>query len=386
MLTIGRGKEVSLYFHIPFCSKKCPYCHFFVLPDKTSFKEAFLKGIALEWAMRRSSLEGKEIVSIYFGGGTPSRLSPQQLEEVLGLVRKSGVSIAEDCEITLEANPEDVSEPLMRAFSALGINRVSLGIQSLEMGQLALLERQHDAFQGIKAIEQTSRAGISNISIDLMYDLPRQSLESWKRTLSYLKQLPIQHLSLYNLVIEPHTVFFKRRQELIPQLPQEEESLSLLEEALSAIEEAGLCRYEISAFARPGYTSRHNTGYWIGRPFLGFGPSAFSYWEGKRFSNVAHLNRYLEALERGESPVDFEEQLTYPHNVLELFAVQLRLIQGVDLQLFQSAHGSFPKSLFTCLEKLAEFQWVKWNSSHCALTPLGMRFYDSVGVELISSL
>lgn len=379
------GEEVSLYFHIPFCSKKCPYCHFFVLPDKASFKEAFLEGIALEWTLRRPLLEGKHIVSIYFGGGTPSRLLPAQLEKLLLLVRNSGLSIAEDCEITLEANPEDVSPSLMSSFAALGINRVSLGVQSLEIGQLALLGRSHNAFQAIRAIEQTYAAGIHNISIDLMYDLPRQSLDGWRETLSQLSSLPIQHLSLYNLVIEPHTVFFKHKQALIPQLPLEEESLALLEEALRAIEGVGLHRYEISAFARPGYTSRHNTGYWLGRPFLGFGPSAFSYWEGRRFSNVAHLNRYLEALKRGGDPVDFEERLHFPHNLLELFAVALRLVQGVDVQAFQRKHAPLPQTFFATLDHLTEYQWVTWDSGRCALTPLGMRFYDSVAVEIIGS-
>ncbi|MBS0651131.1 MAG: radical SAM family heme chaperone HemW [Verrucomicrobia bacterium] len=381
--SLDNSREASLYFHIPFCSKKCPYCHFFVLPDKPALKDQFLASIAREWKQRLPQLEGKRIVSIYFGGGTPSRLSSEQLQFILDLVFSSGLEIDPACEITMEANPEDASLPHLRGFRSLGINRLSLGIQSLDDQQLHLLDRQHSSQKGVDAILNAQMAGFQNISIDLMYDLPHQTLASWKGTLDQLSQLPITHLSLYNLTFEPHTGFFKRKKELTPHLPNDEESLHLLQEAIDAIEKAGLDRYEISAFARPGMHSRHNTGYWTARSFLGFGPSAFSYWEGKRFRNIAHLNRYSEMLEKGAFPIDFEEELAYPQNLYELFAVQLRLKQGVDLSLFQRMHGSLPNSFFHCLERLEEREWVKKSGEICSLTDAGMLFYDSVAVEMI---
>ncbi|MBS0652546.1 MAG: radical SAM family heme chaperone HemW [Verrucomicrobia bacterium] len=376
-------QDVSLYFHVPFCSKKCPYCHFFVLPDKDFFKEQFLASIAQEWKLRLPQLIGKRIVSIYFGGGTPSRLSPQQLLSILGPVLNSGVEIDPNCEITLEANPEDASLSLLSDFRSLGVNRLSLGIQSLDDGQLHVLERQHSSQRGIDAIMAAERAGFNNISIDLMYDLPHQTLASWKSTLDRLKQLPITHLSLYNLTFEPHTGFFKRKKELTPHLPNDEQSLRLLQEAIEAIENAGLDRYEISAFARPGMHSRHNTGYWTARPFLGFGPSAFSYWEGKRFRNIAHLNRYAEALANGAFPIDFEERLAYPQSLYELLAVRIRLKEGVDMALFEKSHGTLPKEFVDRLQSLEERGWLKRAGEVCSLTDAGMLFYDSVATELI---
>ncbi len=376
-------RDVSLYFHIPFCSKKCDYCHFFVLPDKQPLKEQFLFALATEWKMRLPQLDGKRIVSIYFGGGTPSRLDPIHLQTILDTIFASGLDIAADCEITIEANPEDATLPLMRQYHSMGINRISLGIQSLDDSQLGILSRQHSAQKGISAILQAYEAGIENISIDLMYDLPHQSLESWQRTLQRLQALPITHLSLYNLTFEPHTVFFKRKKELTPHLPTQEQSLELLQGAILAIEALGLKRYEISAFARPEKQSRHNTGYWTGRPFLGFGPSAFSYWEGRRFSNVSNLSRYSQSLIDGAFPIDFEEQLSYPQNLTELFAVRIRLNEGVDLKQFEKCHGALPEGYASILQRLLEKGWTRQNEGVYALTEEGMLFYDSVAAELI---
>ncbi len=378
--------DVSLYFHIPFCSKKCPYCHFFVLPDKDSFKEQFLASIALEWKLRLPQLRGKKIVSIYFGGGTPSRLSPSQLETLLSLVLSSGLEIDPHCEITLELNPEDATPGLLSAYAAMGINRLSLGIQSLNDAQLAVLDRQHSAQKGVEAVLMAERAGIHNISIDLMYDIPHQDFSGWQSTLDQLNRLPITHLSLYNLTFEPHTVFFKRKQELTPHLPTDEESLQLLHKAIDAIESIGLQRYEISAFAHPGKHSRHNTGYWTGRPFLGFGPSAFSYWEGERFRNIAHLNRYSESLAKGGFPVDFQEKLPYPANLAELLAIRLRLKEGVEIPHFERSHGTLPSQLISRLNTLQLKGWLSSNTEGAslhALTQEGMLFYDSVATELI---
>ncbi len=377
--------EFSLYIHIPFCAKKCPYCHFFVLPDRENLKQRFVDAITREWKMHEPSLQGKQLVSIYFGGGTPTRLEPHRLQSLLSLILQSGLSIADDCEITLEANPEDVTLSVMQAYQQMGINRVSLGIQSLEEEQLFLLGRSHGVHRGIEAVKMAFAAGLTNISIDLMYDIPRQSLTGWQRTLSRLQGLPITHLSLYNLTFEPHTSFFKRQDTLRPELPSDEESLALLQEGIAAIESLGLQRYEISAFARPGHTSRHNTGYWLGRPFLGLGPSAFSYWEGRRFRHVAHLNRYAEKLDAGQFPIDFEETLSFSARLGELLAIQLRLVQGVDIQLFQDKHGQLPSQLMNTLKNLIqEGLLTRHENQRYALSSKGMLFYDTVASEIIS--
>jgi oxygen-independent coproporphyrinogen-3 oxidase len=377
----GDREEISLYFHIPFCSKKCPYCHFFVLPDQEELKTIYLEAIRLEWEMRLPSLQGKRIVSIYFGGGTPTRLSTPQIASLLTPILD--LELAPDCEITLEANPEDITLSRMQELRLLGINRLSIGIQSLEEEELITLKRSHTSSKASEAIHTAFQAGFTNLSIDLMFELPKQTLVSWERTLKKLEQLPISHLSLYNLTLEPNTPFYKQKSHLIPQLPPEEEKLAMLQQGIAAISSLGLTRYEISAFARPGSTSRHNTGYWTGRPFLGFGPSAFSYWEKKRFRNIAHLSKYQTALNERRYPIDFEETLPYPHNLHELFAVQLRLVEGVDLALFSKRHAPLPPTTLSLCQKLIEEGYLETQGNTIRLTSYGQLFYDTVASELI---
>jgi oxygen-independent coproporphyrinogen-3 oxidase len=371
------GLDISLYFHIPFCSKKCPYCHFFVLPEKEEYKQPFVGALLKEWDLRFPQLRQKRVVSIYFGGGTPTKLPPSAYERILGQIAHS------ETEITLEANPEDVTLSAMQQYKAAGINRVSLGLQSLDDRELTQLGRTHHAAKAIEAVHTVHRAGISNISGDLMFELPRQTLASWEKTLRGISDLPLTHLSLYNLTIEPHTTFFKNKQKILPHLPSEELRLQMLQMAVQSLESFGLVRYEISAFAKPGMHSRHNTGYWTGRPFLGLGPSAFSYWEGARFSNVANFNKYLNDVEQGRLPVDFEERLPYPRNLQELFAVRLRLIEGVDLKQWERDYGTIPEVLERGIKKLIREGWIERNETVVKLTPAGQLFYDSAATELI---
>ena len=362
---------ISLYFHIPFCTKKCPYCHFYVIPNTKAFHPILAEGLAMEWSLRRDQIGDNEIQSIYFGGGTPSLFGPDQIQSILGRITNR----TPNCEITIEANPEEASENLLRAYRQIGINRLSLGVQSLDDRSLQTLERIHDAKRAKEAIFAAHKAGFTNISIDLMYDLPGQTESSWRYTLDQIADLPIAHLSLYNLTFEPHTSFYKRKETLLPLVPKEELSLQLLQTAVHTIESAGLKRYEISAFGLP---SIHNSGYWNGRPFLGFGPSAFSFWEGTRFRNIANLNQYTKILKTGTFPVDFEETLPYPDDVRERLAVYLRLKEGVDLQ-----GWNLPETTHTVLDRLEKEGFLSNNGTRWKLTEKGMLFYDTVAVEII---
>ncbi len=362
-------KPLSLYFHIPFCTKKCPYCHFYVIPNNPQHRKELLEGLLLEWELVRQQLDGFEIVSIYFGGGTPTLFGVEPIQTLLERIPR-----APDCEITLEANPEDVTAELMEGYKRAGINRVSIGVQSLQDESLFVLERTHNANKAIQAIQTTHDAGITNISIDLMYELPDQTPESFQRTLNRLDTLPITHLSLYNLTIEPHTAFYKRTLKL----PSDDDNFTMLNMAVNHIEKIGLKRYEISAFAKPGFESRHNVGYWTARPFFGLGPSAFSYFNGKRYRNVANLNRYLLALRENNSPVDFEESLPYPQNVHELLAVQLRLVSGVDLN-----HFNIPEETTRVIERLESEGYLVQDRNSLKLSEKGRLFYDTIASEIV---
>lgn len=364
----------SLYFHVPFCTKKCDYCHFYVIPDKEAQHALYLQALKQEWLYRKPTFGDTPLVSVYFGGGTPSLLSADAIAEII-----SWLPIGDDCEITLEANPESVTYDRMRAFAQAGINRVSLGIQSLDDELLKRLSRQHNAGKAKQAIHDVKQAGIDNITIDLMYDLPGQSLQQWQNTLDQIAELPIDHLSLYNLTIEPHTVFYKYRQKLAPLVPKPEISRQMYCEAIERLEKMGLMQYEISAFARAGKMSRHNIGYWTARPFLGLGPSAFSYWDSRRFRNICNFNKWMQSCLEGENPADFEELLLPHARKRELLTVRLRLSEGVDLSHFEPLEVETRQTI----SKYQQMQFLEIDGTKVRLTKDGQLFYDSIATDLV---
>lgn len=380
-LTEVMQEVYSLYIHVPFCTRKCNYCNFYIIPDKDIFKQRYFKALRWEWELYHHYLEKKQLVSVYFGGGTPALLGSQAIGQILEWLPIE--SSKTQVEITLEANPENVTRALMEAYHAVGINRVSLGIQTLDSALLQRLGRLHSAEKALNSVWETAEAGIKNISIDLMYDLPGQSLEGWQRTLQQAISLPISHLSLYNLTIEPNTVFFKYRRTIEAEQPRQEVSCQMYQEAVKTLNIANLQQYEISAFARDSFHSYHNLGYWTARPFLGLGPSAFSFWEGKRFRNVAHLNRYYTELEEGRLPIDFEEKLSSTALQKELLVIQLRVLSGVDLSLFCQQYGDLDHETTTTIRKLIEKGFLLREGEHIRLSEQGILFYDDVASELI---
>lgn len=321
-----------------------------------------MEALKKEWLLRSPLLpKAGKLVSIYFGGGTPSLLSPRHIDTIL-----SWISPSKEVEITLEANPDSI-----RQFK--GINRISLGIQSFDPHLLDVLTRTHTADRAKKAVDECARQGIENITIDLMYDLPHQTLSTWEKTLDTALCLPITHLSLYNLTIEPHTSFYRHRKSLATKLPNQETSLEMLELAIDKLEAGGLRRYEISAFAKKNFYSRHNTGYWTGRPFLGFGPSAFSYWQGARFRNEANLNRYAKKLNENIFSPDFYENLSHKEKLKEKLAISLRLIQGVK---------RWPSELNTARRLLDQNGFL--DESRLKLSKKGLLFHDTVAEIIIN--
>lgn len=376
-------ESISLYFHIPFCTRKCDYCHFYVLPDKDPLKSLLIKGFELEWHYRLPLIHGHPIETIYLGGGTPSLLSPMAIEALLNQIRSDCSFVSNNIEITLEANPESIDLQRMRDYALAGINRVSIGIQTFDDQLLKQIGRLHDAKTAKTSIQTVFDAGIENITIDLMYDLPNQSLDSWNQTLDTVTTLPIKHLSLYNLTIEPHTVFHKYRKKIEAEQPEESDSLLMVETAFRRLQEMGLKHYEISAFAKEGCQSRHNKGYWTGRPFLGFGPSAFSFWDGSRFRNPSHLHKWLRALEENREPADFTESLPPLSARAERLAVQLRLLEGVSLLEFEKKNGPLSNEVYESLNHLVEDGFLKKAKDHFSLSSKGILFYDTVATELI---
>lgn len=378
---------VSLYIHIPFCKKKCPYCHFFVLKHAQDKEEAFVKALKKEWDLRKELFQGKTLTSIYFGGGTPTQLSSRKLAQILATIKKEA-SVAEDCEITLEANPEDLihNSAHLKAYRASGFNRLSIGVQSFNDELLKILGRGHSGAEAKKALSLAKDAGFDNISIDLMYETPHQTLESWKKTLQTAKAQPITHISLYNLTFEPGAKFFRMQEALTPHLPSEKSATQMFHLCDEELLSAGLQRYEISAFAIEGKESRHNLGYWQGRPFIGLGPSAFSYWDKKRFQNIANFPKYLELVNQGSLPTDFVDSISASAHQKEMLAVGLRPLAGIDRVEFEKSYGPLDSETLRALKQLQEKQLVNIEAEQkISLTPKGRLFHDSVAVQLIEA-
>ena len=286
---------LGLYCHVPFCHGKCPYCDFYSLPDGAARMDAYVEAVLRALAPWRERLRGRELATVYFGGGTPSLLGARRLGPILDAVRE-GFALSPGAEVTLEANPTQVDRDFFKEVRQAGFNRLSMGLQSADPAELRLLGRAHSREDAAQAVEDARAAGFANISLDLMLGLPGGSWETLKRSISFAASLGAEHLSSYILKVEPGTPFAARG----VQLPDDEETsrqyLLLVEE----LDRLGYAQYEISNFARPGRESRHNLLYWRGEEYLGFGPGAHSFFEGRRF----YYPRDLKAFLQGDPPVE----------------------------------------------------------------------------------
>lgn len=298
---------MNLYLHIPFCASRCSYCDFYK-ETKQDERLAFLRALETELCSRRSELpEGALVEHIYLGGGTPSQLSIPELERLFDTIWRH-YPLASGGEITIECNPDDVTPDYARGLAQLPTNRVSMGVQSFHEADLRFLSRRHSADQVTAAVDALRSEGLTNLSLDLIYGLPRQTEELWEANIARFLELDVPHLSAYHLIYEEGTALMRLLQAGKVQAVDEEASLRFFELLIQRLKAAGYEHYEISNFARPGCYAQHNTGYWQGVPYLGFGPSAHSYdGERRRSYNVASLRDYIVGMEHGTR--DYEEEL-----------------------------------------------------------------------------
>lgn len=295
----------GLYIHIPFCTKRCLYCDFFSNTDM-KFKEPYVKAVIREMELRQEYIQGEPLETIYFGGGTPSQLQRPDFERIFEAAdRLFGIRSCK--EITLEANPDDMTPEYMASLRDLPFNRISMGVQSFQEKDLRFLNRRHNREQALRAVGLCKENGISNISIDLIYGLPGQTLEEWQENLDEAVRLDIPHLSAYHLIYEEETALYRLLEAGKVTPVDEELSVTLFSTLIHKLSEAGYLHYEISNFARPGYLSRHNSSYWTGKRYIGIGPSAHSYNGESRQWNISSLPRYLRGIETGTPDIEIEE-------------------------------------------------------------------------------
>ena len=328
---LTQHSPTGLYIHVPFCEKRCVYCSFYSTVHGKEERDAFVRTLAKELAFRHNDAP---ISTLYFGGGTPSQLDDEKMEAVFSAIHRHCV-LSPHAEITFEANPDDISQQKVVHLRQLGVNRISLGVQSFDDRRLSFLNRRHTAQQALDAIDILRTKGIENISIDLIFGLPGQQLTDWNKELAQAFELPITHLSAYSLMYEKGTPLYYARERGAVKECDEETSLSMFQMLCTSAQCAGFEQYEISNFARPGYRSRHNSSYWHGIPYLGLGPGAHSY-DGKncRRVNDYSLRRYMEA-ERAKTFADVPhtlEKLSADECYDELICTRLRTCEGLSLQ------------------------------------------------------
>jgi oxygen-independent coproporphyrinogen-3 oxidase len=371
----------GIYIHIPFCKKICSYCDFYriILPEDYSL---FIDALLSEAEMRQKYLADEVVSTIYFGGGTPSVLSLEEIRRILD--RLSDLfTIDNDCERTIELNPDDIDPSYLNGIRKLGFNRVSLGIQSWRDKDLILLNRRHNAEQAEKALTDTLNAGFENVTVDLIYGIPGMSSLDWISNLDKTFSFDIKHLSAYHLTIEPETTFGKMKKKGKLSEIDEEESANQFNILIEKAEKAGFMQYEISNFGKEGYFSRHNTSYWKQINYLGLGPSAHSFNNYSRQWNVKNVKNYINSIRNNKSFYEGEE-LTTKTRFNEYIMTSLRTMWGIDLDFVERV---FEKEgydyIINTAGKFKDYGLMKQENKNLILTTQGKMISDNIISEFM---
>lgn len=366
-----------LYIHIPFCLKKCIYCDFYSVSDSKFIIGAYMTALCKELEMRKEYI-GK-LCGIYIGGGTPSILKEKDIATIMDKIR-STCHISAAAEITSEANPGTLTESGIKGMLNAGINRISIGVQSLRDKELSLLGRMHDAAEAIAAVTTARKGGFGNISLDLIYGIPGQDLISWKRTLQKIVSLYPEHISAYELTPEKNTVLYEQLEKGRLHLPDEDEVAEMYYTAIDILTEAGYKHYEISNFALPNLQCRHNLNYWDRGEYLGIGAGAHSFLNGRRISNICDVRQYIHDVELGALPIAEETLLTRREEIEETLFLGLRKTDGFDIELIPA---DITEHLKEALDDLAHQGLLDLSGGHIKLTRKGLIICNSVIVRLM---
>jgi oxygen-independent coproporphyrinogen III oxidase len=373
-------KEVGLYIHIPFCKQKCLYCDFnsYVCNDEKiqSYIDALLKEIKMY--IKEDSFICK---TVFIGGGTPTFIHYKHIKAIMMEIKPY---IAEDAEISMECNPGTVNQDSLNAYREMGINRLSIGLQAWQPELQKQLGRIHDTEQFILNYEQARRAGFTNISADLMFALPNQSLEMWMETVDEVARLGVEHISCYSLKVEEGTPFYKLYQQGKLQLPEDELDREMYHGAIALLKKYGLEQYEISNFAKPDYQCKHNLIYWKNKEYLGVGAGSHSKIDGVRYSNYKMLESYIEQIDRAVFPIEEKNVIDQLEDMWETIMLSLRLNIGLDILDFNHKYQvDFEKKYSNALGKLLNNGLVEISDHHLKLTSLGSDLSNSVFIEFM---
>jgi len=376
------SKETAVYIHIPFCEHKCIYCDFYSIITKDNII-SFLLAVKSEinhYADLHSY--NRIITSIYFGGGTPSLMNPAYIDEIIELVKKR-FELSADVEITLETNPGTVEQAKLNEFREIGINRLSIGVQSFDEGELKFLTRIHDKKAAIDTVFKAKESGFENISIDLIFNLPGQTKEVWKGNLETAVSLPINHISSYSLILERGTILNKMVLDGKVKIQDEDYDADLYEATIDLLTNNGFDQYEVSNFAKNGYECRHNNSYWQYKDYFGFGTSSHSFINGRRWWNYSSLKRYISETEESNIAVAGIEDLNDEQKLNEFVMLSLRS-KGLVIEEMKNLFGEMwlnEKSVY--LEKLEKENFLQCKNGLISLTKSGYCVCDEILKNLL---
>ena len=369
----------GIYIHIPFCKQACYYCDFH-FSTSLKYKDELLAAILNEIGLQKNYLDGEEIETIYFGGGTPSLLSADEINLIIGTITKLHV-VNSTAEITLEANPDDLDIAKLRALRQTNINRLSIGIQSFFDEDLAWMNRVHKGDEAEACVKRAQDIGFENITLDLIYGYPLLNDQKWKHNLNKVFELEVPHVSTYSMTVEPRTAlasFINKKKQPAMDDQQSAEQFILL---MNAMNTKGFEHYEISNFCQPGHYSKHNANYWKGVKYLGIGPSAHSFNHEARQWNVANNAKYISALQKDEIPVEMEV-LTETNRLNEYIMTSLRTMWGLDLKIVEKIAGGASPVLLKAAVGFFEREWIIQKDDTICLSPKGKLYADKIASEM----
>ena len=385
-LNLSTLGDMGLYVHIPFCKQKCMYCDFPAYQNLQDYYETYVYALVQDmdlWVSEHPESKAKPIDTIYFGGGTPTELSIQQLQMIVDKI-KSTFTITDDCHMTIESNPGEVDIQYLTKLVKLGFNRISFGVQTFDDKALTMLHRSHNGEKAKQAVYEAKEAGFTDINIDLIYGLPRQSLEDIKRNLEIVKDLPINHISTYGLQVEVGTYLYHLVQKNLISIPNESIDESMYDTMMEGLKELGFERYEISNFAKDNSYSRHNLKYWHYVDYLGFGAGAHSFYDGIRRSNNRNVMPYIQSVDRYIMPTIDTETITVERAQEDFCFLALRTKWGLDEQKFEDRFDVSVHNLFgNILEDLVTKGLLEYQNSSYHLSSEGAKHGNYVFSQFI---
>lgn len=385
-LNLSTLGDMGLYVHIPFCKQKCMYCDFPAYQNLQDYYETYVYALVQEidlWVSEHAESKERSIDTIYFGGGTPTELSIQQLQMIVDKI-KSTFTITDDCHMTIESNPGEVDLQYLTKLVKLGFNRISFGVQTFDDKALTMLHRSHDGEKAIQAVYDAKEAGFTDINIDLIYGLPRQTLEDIQHNLNIVKDLPINHISTYGLQVEVGTYLYHLVQKNLISIPSESIDESMYDTMMSGLKALGFERYEISNFAKGNSYSRHNLKYWHYIDYLGFGAGAHSFYDGVRRSNNRNVMPYIQSVDRYIMPTIDTETITVERAQEDFCFLALRTKWGLDDQKFEDRFGVSVHNLFgNILEDLVTKGLLEYQNGSYHLTSEGAKHGNYVFSQFI---